>query len=108
MGLNLQSDDFWELRPDNFGRMREAFEYREEKRMYPFRKLMYVVARSQGSDVEESDFYTLPIIDAKNQVANAKRNQPIVLTSEERTAKEERYKKVQEIIKANAAKKLKK
>lgn len=89
MGLNLQSDEFWELRPDNFIRMSKAYDLRYESSLIPFRKLMWIVARSNGSDIEESQIFPIHSVDKYKPI-----EKPIKLTAEEIRRKEEEFKKM--------------
>ena len=41
MGLNLQSDEFWELRPDNFIRMSRAYDLRTTEKWSIARTISY-------------------------------------------------------------------
>jgi hypothetical protein len=41
MGFNLQSDDFWELRPDNFIRMSKAYDFRVNEKWSIARTISY-------------------------------------------------------------------
>lgn len=41
MGFNLQSDDFWELRPDNFIRMSKAYDLRANEKWSIARTISY-------------------------------------------------------------------
>lgn len=87
MGLNLQSDEFWELRPDNFYRMSRAYDIRQQEVWLPFRRLMTVIAGSQGVESKDSDFIFLDKFDKKVTV------KPIKLTDEQIKQAQEDFKK---------------
>lgn len=78
MGYNIQSDDFWELRPDNFIIMSKAYDIRIQQDWLPFRRLMSVIVASQGGKVKEEDFIALPYFDGQRI-----QEKPILLTAEE-------------------------
>jgi hypothetical protein len=78
MGMNIQGNEFWEMRPDNFSIMSRAFDKREEQRWLPFRRLMSVIVASQGGEVQEQDFIFLPSFDAIKEKPKA-----IIFTAEE-------------------------
>lgn len=72
MGLNIQSDEFWELRPDYFIIMSDAYEIREQQRWLPFRRLMSVIVSVNGGKVEEADFINLSHFDKPKNIKNYK------------------------------------
>ena len=78
MGFNIQSDDFWELRPDNFIIMSRAYDIKIQQEWLPFRRLMSVIVASQGGKVKEEDFISLPYFDGQSVT-----EKPILLTAEE-------------------------
>lgn len=90
MGLNLQSEEFWGLRPDNFIRMSRAYDMRQQLNYVPFRKLMYIVAKANGFDKDEVDIMPLPLIDGHRE-----EEKPIILTAEEIREKQEFLKRIQ-------------
>jgi hypothetical protein len=47
MGLNLQGDEFWELRPDSFIRMSKAYDFRTSERWSIARTISYYALLSR-------------------------------------------------------------
>lgn len=78
MGFNIQSDEFWELRPDNFIIMSRAYDIRQQQEWLPFRRLMSVIVASQGGKIAEEEFVSLPFFDKPR-----KKHVPIKLSKEE-------------------------
>lgn len=78
MGFNIQSDEFWELRPDNFIIMSRAYDIRKQQEWLPFRRLMSVIVASQGEKIAEEEFVSLPFFDKPR-----KKHVPIKLSKEE-------------------------
>jgi hypothetical protein len=78
MGFNIQSDEFWELRPDNFIIMSKAYDIRQQQEWLPFRRLMSVIVASQGGKIAEEEFVSLPFFDKPK-----KKHTPIKLSPEE-------------------------
>jgi hypothetical protein len=77
MGFNIQSPEFWDLRPDNFIIMSRAYDIRKEQEWLPFRRLMSVIVATQGGKISEEEFQPLTYFDKK------KKHIPIKLTKEE-------------------------
>lgn len=77
MGFNIQSDEFWDLRPDNFIIMSKAYDIRKQQEWLPFRRLMSVIVASQGGKVSEEEFQPLSYFDKKVK------HTPIRLSKEE-------------------------
>jgi len=90
MGFNIQSDDFWELRPDNFIIMSRAYDIRQQQEWLPFRRLMSVIVASQGGKIPEEEFVSLPFFDKPK-----KKYIPIKLSKEEIEKIKERNKRVE-------------
>ena len=88
MGYNIQSDEFWELRPDNFIIMSRAYDIRVQQDWLPYRRLMSVIVASQGGKMKEEEFIHLPYFDFKNI------EKPIVLSAEEIKSITEKHKKL--------------
>lgn len=78
MGFNIQSMEFWDMRPDNFKIMSEAYDIKVQQEMIPYRKLMWVIASSQGAKVNEEDFMHLPDFDKPKM-----KHKPVVLSPDE-------------------------
>jgi hypothetical protein len=64
MGLNLQSDEFWELRPDNFMTMYLGFRTSQQNGTFAIRRLMSIVMAAAGSPMTEEKILPLPLIDS--------------------------------------------
>lgn len=89
MGYNIQGDEFWDLRPDNFTIMSKAYDIRQQQEWLPFRRLMSVIVASQGGKVSEEEFQPLSFFDKK-----PKKHVPIKLTKEEIIAITEEHRKL--------------
>ena len=63
MGLNIGSDEFWEIRPDYFLIMSKAYDIRNQQVWLPFRRLMTVIVASNGGKANDADFQKLPHFD---------------------------------------------
>ena len=78
MGLNIQGEEFWELRPDNLIIMSRAYDIRVQQKWLPYRRLMSVIVATQGGKIKEEDFMSLPYFDTPK-----KAYKPIKLSPEE-------------------------
>ena len=78
MGFNIQSDEFWELRPDNFIIMSKAYDIKQQQDWLPYRRLMSVIVATQGGKMKEEEFISLPYFDASKV-----HQKPIKLSQEE-------------------------
>jgi hypothetical protein len=85
MGLNLQSDEFWGLRPDNFMIMSDAFEDNQALKWAMVRKAGYFSLLSRdGIDVKELDEMSLFSIPRIDNTVPRKKEKVFRLTDEQK------------------------
>ena len=83
IGLDIQSESFWDMRPDNFIRLVQGFHKRHLLTHIPIRRVLAMYFNSMGSDkVQESELWFLEGIDTPQEQEEEWVSMPILLTRE--------------------------